>query len=253
MRITFLGTGTSLGVPIISCKCIVCQSADPRDRRFRSSVLIEENNYNILIDVGPDFRQQAINAKIEKIDNILLTHEHRDHVAGLDDIRPFNFLTGKPIKIYCEERVIENVKKVFSYAFKKEKFDGLPEFNMIPIENKPFLMDQLNVTPIRLLHHKLPILGFRINDFAYLTDLSEITNEEMLKLKGLKILVVSGLRKETHLSHYTVSQAIELIHEMQPERGYITHIGHQLGLFEDISKELPENIYLAYDGLQLEC
>ncbi len=252
MKIKFLGTGTSMGVPVVACKCNVCMSNDPRDKRLRSSVKIELNGLNIVIDAGPDFRTQALRADITMVDALLLTHEHRDHIAGLDDIRSFNYLSGKPMDIYCESRVAMVVRNVFDYSFRTEKYPGIPEMNLINIENKAFLINNtIEVLPIRVMHSQLPVFGYRINDFAYITDLNYISDEEKKKIIGVNTLVVSGLRKKTHISHYTMGEAINLIQEIKPKLGLITHISDQLGKHAEIELELPPNIRLAYDDLEI--
>lgn len=251
MQITFLGTGTSQGVPIIGCKCKVCQSLNPKDNRLRSSIHIQKGETAIIIDTGPDFRQQLLKNKIDDIDAIVYTHEHKDHVAGLDDVRPINFLKEKDIPIYAEKRVLNALETEFHYAFSEKKYPGVPSIETHAIENKPFTINNVNLLPIRVMHHKLPVLGFRIGDFAYITDANFISAEEKLKLNHLDVLVLNALRKEEHISHFTFFQALQLIKELQPKQAYLTHISHQLGSHEQIMKELPENISLAFDGLQI--
>lgn len=252
MKITFLGTGTSQGVPVIACQCTVCQSADSRDNRLRTSVLVEEDNTVLLIDSGPDFRQQMLREKVNRLDAILYTHEHKDHIAGLDDVRAFNFLLQKPIDLYLEERVLEALKREFAYVFAEYKYPGIPQIIPHLINGEEFQINGIKVIPIRAFHYKLPVLGFRIGDFTYITDANYIAEEEKEKIIGTRYLVVNALRKQKHISHFTLNEAVKLINDFSPRRGYIIHIGHQMGLHEEIQKELPPNIMLSYDGLVVE-
>ena len=252
MKVTFLGTGTSQGVPIIACECEVCQSTDAKDKRLRSSVLIELDHCNIIIDAGPDFRQQLLRANLKTLDAILLTHEHYDHIAGLDDIRAFNWIQKRPTDIYAEARVQNSIKRIFSYVFAVKKYPGIPQMNLFTIDENAFSIHGHQIQPIRGWHYKLPVLGYRIGTFAYLTDMKTIEDHEIQKLKGVETLVVNALRRETHISHMTLDQALELIQKVQPKKAYLTHMSHQFGKHEDISKEVPENVFFAYDGLQLK-
>ncbi len=249
MKITFLGTGTSQGVPVVACSCEVCKSTNTKDKRLRSSVLINYKDINIVIDAGPDFRQQMLTHKVKNLEAILLSHGHKDHIGGLDDVRAFNWVNKQPMKIYCEDRVFTDLKREFAYAFSENPYPGVPSFDINIINETPFYLSGIKITPIRGLHYKLPVLGFRIGDFAYLTDFNYISDEEIEKLKDTKVLVVNGLRKEKHISHFTIYEAIELISKVNPTKGYITHISHQLGLASSII--LPENIFLAYDNLSI--
>lgn len=252
MRVTFLGTGTSQGIPIIACNCEVCKSEDMHDKRLRSSVLIEKEDTNIIIDTGPDFRQQMLKSDVKHLEAILFTHEHKDHVAGLDDIRAFNYIQKGPLDIYAEERVLTSLKREYSYIFKEPKYPGVPEVSLHTIDLKPFVINNIKIIPIRAMHMNLPLLGYRIGDFTYITDANFIASHEMEKIKGSKYFVLNGLRRQQHISHFTLEQAIKIIKEIKPEKGYITHIGHQMGFHQAVQKELPENIHLAYDGLVLE-
>ena len=256
MKVLFLGTGTSQGIPVLGCKCDVCLSPSKYDKRLRSSIMIFLNEKNLLIDAGPDFRFQMLKYKIDKIDAILITHEHRDHIGGLDEIRALNWIYNKPINIYANEKVINCIKKIYFYAFDENKYPGSPDFNLITIKNEEFFIDDIIITPIQGLHFNTIVFGYRINDFAYLTDIKIITEDELKKLSGVKVLVISALRKEEHISHMNLFQAIEIIKKIKPNIAYLTHIGHSMGKFKDISKYLKEdlklkNIKIAYDGLFL--
>ncbi len=252
MKFTFLGTGTSQGIPVIACPCTVCQSSDDKDKRLRTAALIEIDGVTIVIDAGPDFRQQMLSSKVKRLDAILLTHEHRDHIAGLDDVRAYNWIQQKPMDIWAEPRVQDSIRSEFSYVFAEQKYPGIPEVQLNTIDGHPFEIKGIKVIPIRCYHHKLPIYGFRIGDLTYITDTNFIPEEEKEKIVGSKYLIINALRHQKHLSHFSLSEAIKCISLFRPRKGYITHISHQMGLYEDISKELPDNICLAYDGLTIE-
>jgi len=252
LKITFLGTGTSQGVPVIGCRCAVCISEDEHDKRLRSSILVEHGDQVVLIDTGPDFRQQMLRAGVSKMNAILYTHEHRDHIAGLDDIRAFNFIQRSSMDIYAEERVVRALKSGFSYVFAEKKYPGVPQVMVHPISTEPFQIGELEIIPVRMMHYRLPVLGFRIENFAYLTDANYISAKEKDKLSGVKYLAVNALRREKHISHFNLSEAISLIEEVNPDMGYLTHISHQMGLAEELEKELPPRVRSAYDGLVLE-
>ncbi len=251
MKITFLGTGTSQGVPVIACKCDVCKSSDEKDKRLRSSVMIETQGTTIVIDTGPDFRQQMLRENVEKLDAVIFTHEHKDHIAGLDDVRSFNYIQKKPMDIYAQERVNDALKREYAYVFAEDKYPGVPQLNLYNIDNKEFKISNVTIIPIEVMHISLPIFGYRINDFTYITDANFISEEEKLKIKGSKILVINALRKKKHFSHFCLSEALELINKIKPEKAYITHISHQMGLTKDIKKELPKNVAFAYDRQQI--
>lgn len=251
MKVTFLGTGTSQGVPVIACNCETCSSRDKKDKRLRCSVLIEINGTSIIIDAGPDFRQQLLREKVNDLDAILLTHEHRDHISGLDDIRSFNYLKKKAMDIYAEQRVQEGIKANYSYVFSKTKYPGIPEMNLKLLENKKFKIKSIPIIPIRAMHLRMPVFGFRILDFTYITDANFISEEEKEKMKGSEVLVINALRKKKHISHFNLEEALQLIDELKPGKAYLTHISHLMGKHTEVSQELPENVFLAYDGLKL--
>jgi phosphoribosyl 1,2-cyclic phosphate phosphodiesterase len=251
VQITFLGTGTSQGVPIIACPCAVCQSTDSKDKRLRSSILIEEKGKTFVIDTGPDFRQQMLRENVKQMDAILFTHEHKDHTAGFDDIRAFNFINKKKMEVYASARVQEAIRREYAYIFSDFKYPGIPEINLHLITSEKFSVEGVEFIPVEVLHYKLPVLGFRVGDFSYITDANFISGQEKEKIKYSKILVLNALRREPHISHFTLEQAIEIVKELQPEKAYFTHISHQMGLHAEVSKELPENIEIAYDGLKL--
>lgn len=252
MKVYFLGTGTSQGIPVIGSQHSVCKSLDSKDKRLRVSVWISWDNYSFVIDSGPDFRQQMLVANCQKIDGILYTHEHSDHTAGLDDIRPFNFKQGK-IPLYAHQRVIENLKRRFDYIFETEnRYPGAPSVNVIEVVNNfPFAIGDKMAIPINVYHGSLQVFGYRIDDFAYLTDVKTIEKSEMNKLKGLKVLVVNALREEPHNTHFNLQEALDFIHLIQPEQAYLTHISHIFGFHEDIQKKLPKNVFVAYDTLEI--
>ena len=251
MKITFLGTGTSQGIPVIGCGCVVCQSADARDKRLRVSVLIETADKTLVIDSGPDFRYQMLRANVKDLDAILFTHEHKDHVAGLDDIRPFNYLLKKRIDIYATERVQNALKREFSYIFEDTKYFGLPQINMHTVTDEPFQIGENTIIPIEVMHFKLPVMGYRIGDFTYITDAKTISDTSLEKIKGSKYLVINALQREDHISHFTLQEAIDFAGKAGAETTYFTHISHNLGLHAEVEKELPANVNLAYDGLSI--
>ena len=253
VKITFLGTGTSQGVPVIACDCNVCLSADPLEKRLRTSVLLETDENTLIIDAGPDFRQQMLREHVTKLDAILLTHEHKDHIAGLDDVRAFNYKSQDAIDIYSEERVQKVIKKEFSYVFSEYQYPGIPKMRLNPIPEHNFNIKNIPIIPVRVFHYRLPVYGFRIGNFAYITDANYIPEESKELLYGVKYLVINALRKEKHISHFSLREAIDFIREISPKKAFITHISHQMGLHVEVSKELPPEIMLAYDGLSLLC
>lgn len=253
MKVTFLGTGTSQGVPFIGCPCPVCNSANPKDNRLRCSVWIQTDEASIVIDSGPDFRYQMLRAGVQKLDAIIFTHGHKDHVAGLDDIRPYNFFEKKPVGVYASLETQEALRREFSYIFTNPTYPGIPQITMHTISaDEPFYINGLLITPVRVLHYELEVLGFRIGDFTYITDANYISPRELEKVSGSKAMVINALRNEPHISHFTLSQAIEVVSTANVEAAYFTHISHQLGLHEAVEAGLPQGMHLAYDGLTLE-
>lgn len=251
MKITFLGTGTSQGVPVIACDCKTCQSDDPRDKRLRTSMLLEIQGKSLLFDAGPDFRQQMLKENVKKLDAIILTHEHKDHIAGMDDVRAFNYVSQDAIDIYAEERVQKAIRNEFSYVFSEYRYPGIPKMRLHPVTDGLLEINGITIVPIRVFHYRLPVYGFRVGNMAYITDANEIPPESMRKLYGIKYLVINALRKEKHISHFSLGEAIEIVKEISPVKAYITHISHQMGYYTDIMKELPSGIMLAYDGLSV--
>ncbi len=251
LHINFLGTGTSSGVPMIGCNCAVCISSDPKDNRLRSSILVSSATTQFVIDTTPDFRYQMLRSHTQHLDAILYTHPHKDHIAGLDDIRAFNHFSKKPIDIYAGANSAEAIRRDFYYAFAETRYPGVPDLNLINIGHDSFRIGDIDVIPIQVQHHKMPVLGFRMGDFTYITDANFIEPIEQEKIRGSKVLVINALRKEKHLSHFTLSEAIELATKLAIPEVYMTHISHQLGLHTVVSHELPANISLAYDQLRI--
>ena len=249
MKITFLGTGTSQGVPVIGCECEVCRSLDYRDKRLRVSVHLEIDGTSIVIDTGPDFRQQMLRERISKLDAVLLTHSHKDHIAGLDDIRAFNFLQEKGMPIYGMPKTLEQVEIEFYYAFEAQKYPGTPVLNLQELDESEFEVKGIKIMPLPVRHLRMPVLGFRINDFSYITDANLIPDETASKLKGTKVLVLNALQKEKHVSHFNLEEAIVQAGKIGAQQTYFTHISHKMGLHQSVSKELPDFITLAHDGL----
>jgi phosphoribosyl 1,2-cyclic phosphate phosphodiesterase len=252
MVVTLLGTGTSQGVPVITCECEVCRSVDFRDKRLRVSVHLQIGDKSLIIDSGPDFRQQVLRERVKTLDALLFTHEHKDHTAGMDDIRSFNFRQKKDIPIYARASVMEQIKREYHYIFSDFKYPGVPRVQVNIINNSPFTVDDIEVIPVEVLHYRLPVFGFRIGDFSYITDANYIAPEELEKVRGSKVIIVNALQKEPHISHFTLSQAVELLQELKPQKAFLTHISHKLGLHAEVEKDLPEFIRLGYDGLKFE-
>lgn len=260
-KITFLGTGTSQGIPMIGCSCNVCKSPDPKDNRLRTSALVEHNGFRILIDCGPDFRQQMLRAGISDLDAVILTHQHKDHTGGLDDIRAFNYFRQEAFPIYAEPLVQESLKMEYSYAFAEHKYPGVPEYALHTIDEKPFEITKhlpdgstasITVTPIRVYHYRLPILGFRIGNMAYITDGSSIPATEFAKLQGVELFIINTVRKEKHISHFSLPEALEVIEKVGAPRNFLTHLSHQIGTHKELEAILPPNVKPAYDTLELE-
>jgi phosphoribosyl 1,2-cyclic phosphate phosphodiesterase len=251
MEIILLGTGTSQGIPIIACECEVCQSKDTLDKRLRTSALIKTDETTICIDAGPDFRQQMLRENVKSLNAILITHNHKDHTGGLDDIRSFNWVHKKPMDVYAREEVMESLKHDYSYAFTEVKYPGIPQISMHTIPYNDFYVNSIKITPIEAMHLNLPVVGFRIGDFTYLTDANYIDSLQIEKMKGSEIIVINALRRRKHISHFSLEETLNLIEEIKPQKAYITHISHQMGLHKEVEKELPENVFLGYDGLSI--
>ncbi|ADR20835.1 MBL fold metallo-hydrolase [Marivirga tractuosa] len=252
MKVTFLGTGTSQGVPVIACDCEVCRSLDYRDKRTRTSIHIEIEGKSIVFDTGPDFREQMLRERVSNLDAVVYTHEHKDHTAGLDDVRSYNFKQDMDMPVYGRKQVLEQIQREFAYIFAANKYPGIPKVKLHEIENKPFQVEGIDILPINVMHYKLPVFGYRIKDFTYITDVNHIPEEEKEKIRGSKILVLSALQKKSHLSHFNLEQAIAMVEELEIPQAYFIHMGHRMGLHRNIEEELPEGMELAYDGLQIE-
>jgi phosphoribosyl 1,2-cyclic phosphate phosphodiesterase len=251
MKITFLGTGTSQGVPVIACPCSVCKSTSPKDKRLRSSVLVELDKTTLVIDAGPDFRYQMLRNNVKTLEAILITHCHKDHIAGLDDVRSYNYLQKKPMDIYASKRDQEAIKQEFSYAFREQLYPGVPVINLYDIQNGIQIGD-VKVKVLPVLHMKMEVYGYRIGNFAYITDANYIPEDTMTKLLDCKVIVLNALRKEPHVSHYNLEEAVRVLEFLRPEKAYLTHISHLMGFHNEVEKELPEFISLAYDGLEIK-
>lgn len=252
MKVTLLGTGTSQGVPVIACECEVCRSTDPRDKRLRSSIMLSKNGTNVVIDSGPDFREQMLRERVMSLEAIVYTHEHKDHIAGMDDVRAYNFKQKRDMHLYGNEGVEVALKREFYYAFSENKYPGVPEVKFHLIDQDPVQIKDLSIVPIDVMHYKMPVKAFRIGDFAYVTDANYIAPKELEKLKGVKHLVINALRKEKHPSHFNLDEALEMVDSIGAERAYLTHISHLMGKHEEVSRELPDHVEIAVDGQCIE-
>jgi len=252
LKITFLGTGTSTGVPMVACECEVCTSPDRHDTRLRSSIMVQSSTTTIVVDATPDFRYQMLREHVKHVDGILITHAHKDHVAGVDDTRPFQFLYKKPTEIYGNRMSLEGVKAEIPYAFEQHQYPGIPKINLHEISLEPFAIGDITVIPILVWHYKMPVFGFRFGDFTYITDANRIDDEEKRKILGSQVIVLNALRNEPHMSHFTLEQAIAMANELQIPKAYFTHISHQLGRHKKVSATLPAGRQLAYDGLKID-
>jgi phosphoribosyl 1,2-cyclic phosphate phosphodiesterase len=252
LKITFLGSGTSSGVPMIGCGCEVCTSTNKKDKRLRSSILVRSANTTLVVDTGPDFRYQMLRENVKHLDGVLFTHPHKDHMAGLDDIRAFNFLIKKPMDVYADSLTEEALRRDFYYAFSDTKYPGIPQLDLHTITLDPFVIGDIPITPILVWHLKMPVMGFRFGKFTYITDANRIDDDSKEKIKGSEILVLNALRKQKHISHFTLDEAVAMVKELGVPLAYFTHISHQLGLHDVIESELPEGIHLAYDRLIIE-
>lgn len=252
MKISFLGTGTSQGIPVVACPCDVCNSNNPKDNRLRTSIFIETSDKTFTIDAGPDFRYQMLREKVKTLDAILITHSHKDHIGGLDDVRSFNYLQKKAMDIYATPFHQKEIKREYSYAFQEYPYPGVPDFNLIDLKDEPFYIGKSKITPLPVLHMTMEVMGFRIGDFAYITDTNYIPGNILVRLLDCKIIVLNALRKKKHLSHYNLEEAVNVLTFLHPEKAYITHISHLMGFHNEVNKELPDFIELAYDGLTLK-
>lgn len=251
LEVRILGTGTSQGVPVVGCECSVCLSHDPCDKRLRTAIHVKNAETSVVIDAGPDFRQQMLREQVKKLDAVVITHSHKDHTGGLDDVRAYNWIQKKPMDIYARRSALDAVKREFPYAFDENKYPGVPDIRLHSIDGSPFTINTMKLIPIDALHHQLPVYGFRVNDFSYLTDANFIEQGELDKMKGSRIVIINALRKEKHISHFTLDEAIDIIKQLAPEKAYITHISHQMGLHNEVEKSLPANIRFACDGMKL--
>jgi len=252
VRVTVLGSGTSQGVPVIGCNCSVCSSLDYRDKRLRASIHIEVDGKSLIVDSGPDFRQQVLREGITRLDALIFTHEHKDHTAGMDDIRSFNFLQQKDMPVYAAPRVLHQLKQEYSYVFSEVRYPGAPQVEIHELDGNPFEAEGISVTPIEVLHYKLPVFGFRVGDFTYITDAKTISEKEIEKIKGSKVLILNALQQTEHLSHFTLNEAIEMAQKIGAEKTYFTHLSHKMGRHKEVEPLLPENISIAYDGLKID-
>jgi phosphoribosyl 1,2-cyclic phosphate phosphodiesterase len=250
ITVTFLGTGTSGGVPMIGCTCEVCRSADRKDTRLRSSILVRSEKTTLVVDTGPDFRYQMLRADVRQLDAVIFTHPHKDHVAGLDDVRAYNYWSRKPMQVYANEMTQAVLVREFPYAFADTKYPGVPDIRLNTIDDSPFVVGDIEVIPVMVWHMKMPVMGFRFGDFTYITDANRIDEPELKKIEGSRVLTLNTLRREKHISHFTLAQGVEIAQSLAPEQTYFTHLSHQMGLHQVVQQELPGGIALAYDGLE---
>ncbi|MBK7128910.1 MAG: MBL fold metallo-hydrolase [Crocinitomicaceae bacterium] len=251
-KLTFLGTGTSQGIPVIACPCYVCKSENQKDKRTRTSVMLTIQRHNLVIDSGPDFRQQMLREDVTSLSGILFTHEHKDHIAGLDDIRAYNYVSKEAMKIWCTNQVFIALQREYHYVFDGTDYPGIPQVDVEFIDQAPFHFYGVDILPVDVLHYQLPVKAFRIGKLSYITDANYMSDEAFKKFAGTEILIINALRKEKHISHFTLEEALEVIKKINPKQAYLTHLSHQMGLHDEVSKELPSNVHIAYDGLQIE-
>jgi phosphoribosyl 1,2-cyclic phosphate phosphodiesterase len=251
LQITILGTGTSTGVPMIACPCEVCASTNSKDKRLRSSILVQSATTTFVVDTTPDFRQQMLRINNTKLDAVLFTHPHKDHTAGLDDVRAYNFFSHQAMNVYANSLTEEALKREFAYVFSDKRYPGIPELDLNTIDETPFFIGDIKVVPIQVWHYKMPVYGFRFGNFTYITDANRIDESEKQKIRGSEVIVLNALRREDHISHFTLQQAVDLVQELEIPTAYFTHISHQLGKHDDVNTMLPKGIQLAYDGLQI--
>ncbi len=251
MKVTILGSGTSQGVPVIGCQCDVCKSEDARDKRLRSSILVEQGNTTLVVDTGPDFRQQMLRHNVSKLDAVLITHCHKDHIAGLDDIRSYNYLQRKPMDVYARKEDQQAIKHEFYYAFTDNSYPGVPRINLMNLNAKPLQIGDVEVIPFEVMHMNLSVMGFRFGDLSYITDVNYISASSMEIIRGSKVIILGALRKKKHLSHFTLDEAIEIIRELNPDQAYFTHVSHLMGTYKEVQAILPSQMSLAHDGLQI--
>ncbi len=252
LKITFLGTGTSSGVPMIACNCEVCTSTDKKDKRLRSSILVQSKTTTLIVDTTPDFRYQMLRADVKQLDAVIFTHPHKDHIAGLDDVRAYNFFSHKPMEIYANALTEEAIRREFIYAFAENSYPGIPKLNINTITTEPFMVGDIPVIPVVVYHLKMPVLGFRFGKFTYITDANRIDENEKQKIKGSWVIVLNALRNEKHISHFTLKEAAALAAELNIPAAYFTHMSHQIGKHADVNKMLPDNMQLAWDGMVLD-
>ncbi len=253
LEITILGSGTSQGIPVVGCTCDVCQSNDTNDKRLRTAALLQHNGTTVAIDAGPDFRQQMLREKVGRLDGILVTHNHKDHTAGIDDVRAFNWIQQKPMNIFARRSVLTAIREEYFYAFEENPYPGVPDINLNELDGSSFRINDMELTPIEAMHHRMPVYGYRTGNFSYLTDANFIETGELNKMKGSRFVVINALRREKHISHFTLEEAVDILQYLRPEKGFITHISHQMGKHSDLEKELPDGIFPAFDGMKLQC